>query len=1274
MNQMTSSSVSPNSNASIWSPGFQGLLWTNWLTAINDNIFRWFVIGVGKDFWEPEHHALLLGMGSAFFVLPYILFASIAGWLADRFSKRNIIVACKFAEIAIMSLGVLAVMYQNLYCLLAAVFFMGAQSALFAPAKVGTIPELLDEKTISSGNGLFNLTTLSAVIIGMLVGGWLSDYTGIRGQDHIVTTTLILVGIAVVGTLFSFLIKSLPAANKHAVFPYTIVGETIRDLFTLFRAGPLFRVALGIAFFWSIAALAQLNIDAFTEESGGFLESHRNPLLVSLMLGVGLGSVIAGVVSGGRIELGLVPWGAIGMGIFAVLLWLAPGEFSFVAGGWLDLKKVYSCALLAGLGMSAGFFDVPLASYLQHRSPIESRGKILAANNCMLFTGALIMFGLFTLGRTGVHEGSFDNLPPALSGAHLSADQLERAEKLNLEFEKDFDQSTPSQRPEIASYISDIESAKVRNATAARLLWTDIEKRKETDESKAVSEYKSELPDEAFAIRNVAVQSSKVPLLTARQIFLFIGILAIPVVGYATWRLPQKMARIFFWWLLNLFYRTKVRGLENVPEKGGAVLVFNHCSWLDGVTILTLNPRLARTIAWGGNFKNPLLKWWADFCGVILMSAGPKSIRRGLEEASQALQDGQLVALFPEGGITQSGQIRSFKPGVMKIIENADVPVIPCFIDEMYGSIFSYQSGKTLNRFPNSLRRPLSMHFGKPIEKPESAFQIWQAMQRLSADSVEHRVGKFRSPTKRLVKSLKRRKFQQKIGDSTGQTEKGGSLLTKALVLRRLCKKHVLASDEQNIGVLIPPSNGGVIVNLALALDKRVAINLNYSLSEELIGNCIEQAGIKNVLTSRKVMDKLNYDLNTNVIYLEDFKEKVTVVDKAISAFQSYVMPAFMLISWLGLNKIKPHDLMTVIFTSGSTGNPKGVMLSHQNIASNMRAIDQAAGFSYNDTMVGILPFFHSFGYTATLWAATACDIKGAYHFSPLDAKQVGKLVHKYGCTIMVATPTFLRSYMKRCSQEEFKTIDVVVAGAERLPPELCESFNEKFGVLPVEGYGATELSPITSVNIPPSRQFGGNFQTDHKQGTVGRTVANVACKVTDLDTGEELGCDESGMLWITGPNVMLGYLGREDSTAEVIVDGWYKTGDVAQVDKDGFIKITGRMSRFSKIGGEMVPHIKIEEILTKMCDATPGEDDDQPNIAVTAIPDPKKGERLIVLYTKICTTVDELRQGLSDEGLPNIFIPSADSFQQVDQLPLLGSGKLDLKGLKQMALELNQS
>jgi acyl-[acyl-carrier-protein]-phospholipid O-acyltransferase/long-chain-fatty-acid--[acyl-carrier-protein] ligase len=341
-------------------------------------------------------------------------------------------------------------------------------------------------------------------------------------------------------------------------------------------------------------------------------------------------------------------------------------------------------------------------------------------------------------------------------------------------------------------------------------------------------------------------------------------------------------------------------------------------------------------------------------------------------------------------------------------------------------------------------------------------------------------------------------------------------------------------------------------------------------------------------------------------------------------------------------------------------------MLTHQNIASNVVGIEQVASLTDQDIFAGVLPFFHSFGYTVSLWSAMSLNTAGVYHISPLDARQVGKLVETYRATLLLATPTFLRGYLKRCTPEEFQSLDLVVDGAEKMPIELADAFEKRFGKRPTEGYGATELSPLVSVNVPDSRRRD-QFQIDSKEGTVGRPIPNVAAKITDLDTGEVLGVNQPGMLWITGPNVMKGYLNEPEKTAEVVVDGWYKTGDVGLIDQDGFIKLTGRMSRFSKIGGEMVPHVAIEDELMRL----EGGQDEQQSLAVTAVPDSRKGERLLVLYTQLSRTVEELRAGLSTAGFPNLFIPSADSFIRVESIPVLGTGKIDLKGLKDLALQL---
>jgi acyl-[acyl-carrier-protein]-phospholipid O-acyltransferase/long-chain-fatty-acid--[acyl-carrier-protein] ligase len=516
-----------------------------------------------------------------------------------------------------------------------------------------------------------------------------------------------------------------------------------------------------------------------------------------------------------------------------------------------------------------------------------------------------------------------------------------------------------------------------------------------------------------------------------------------------------------------------------------------------------------------------------------------------------------------------------------------------------------------------------------------------------------------------MLRSCARNRFRRKAVDSTGGSLTGGQTLMKAMVLRRLLERHVLTPDENRVGVLLPPSTGGLVVNAALALMGRVAVNLNYSASEETINACIEAAGIRHVLTSGKVLDKLGMKLAGEMVLLESFKDKVTLGDKLAGVIGGYLTPVAMLESRLGLAAIGMQDVVTIIFTSGSTGRPKGVVLTHENIVSNIRAFESAVHLDRDDVLLGILPFFHAFGYTVTLWAPLILDVAGAYHFNPLDARQVGKLCQENKATILLSTPTFLRSYIKRIEPAEFATLDVVVVGAEKMPIPLAEAFEKRFGVRPVEGYGATELAPVAAVNIPPTRSR--TVEVDLREGSIGKPLPGVRARVVDPETLVELPIETEGMLEVTGPNLMQGYLDDPDKTAEVVKDGWYITGDMARIDPEGFIYITGRQSRFSKIGGEMVPHLRVEEEIQEYLAA---EDEERQLAVVTGVPDEKKGERLVVLHLPIDKTPDQIVTALRAKGLPNLWIPGTDCFLEVPELPLLGSGKLDLKGLAKVAFE----
>jgi acyl-[acyl-carrier-protein]-phospholipid O-acyltransferase/long-chain-fatty-acid--[acyl-carrier-protein] ligase len=374
------------------------------------------------------------------------------------------------------------------------------------------------------------------------------------------------------------------------------------------------------------------------------------------------------------------------------------------------------------------------------------------------------------------------------------------------------------------------------------------------------------------------------------------------------------------------------------------------------------------------------------------------------------------------------------------------------------------------------------------------------------------------------------------------------------------------------------------------------------------------------------------------------------------------LLPRVVLERWvLGLGKHQPDDLLTVVFSSGSTGDPKGVMLTHRNVAANTESVIQAIDPRPKDRLLGILPFFHSFGYTVTFWVPLQVGASVVYHADPRQSRDIGELCRKHACTIFLATPTFLRLCLRRCEPGDFATLRFLWCGAEKLPPSLAQEFQEKLQVLPMEGYGCTELSPVAVVNVP-DQDLDGFRQIGNKPGTIGQPLPGVAARVVDPETFAPLPPGQEGLLLIYGANVMAGYLGREQATREVIRDGWYVTGDIAKMDEDGFLTLTDRLSRFSKIGGEMVPHQKVEDEVHAILNTT------ERVCVVTAVPDEGKGERLVVLHVGI--EVTQVWQQLSGKGLPNLWLPRERDFYHVPELPILGTGKVDLKRCKEIALE----
>ncbi|MBT3194586.1 MAG: MFS transporter [Verrucomicrobia bacterium] len=1112
---------------------------TQFLGALNDNVFKFLIVFFLVNKLGHDRDATL-ALATLLFVVPFLLFSHAAGVLADRFSKRHIVVAAKGAELAVMLGGFLALVLAGpallpllLYGLL---FIMCSQSAFFGPSKYGIIPELVLEERLSRANSLLVSFSYLAIIIGTFLPSFFLDALL---KDRYSALAGLCVVVSALGLLSSRRIEITEAVGAKKRFTPWFVVDIFKTLLGLRRDRHLLLAVLGAAYFLFLAAFIQQALFSYGVVSLGLSVERSGYFFPVAALGIGVGALLAGRLSGRNIELGVVPIGAVGLAVCCSCLSLIPAT-------------VASLILVVFLiGLSSGLFIVPLNAFIQQRAPRECRGEILASCNFLSFLGAALSAGIFiTLTRV----------------LHFSPGTC----------------------------------------------------------------------------------------------FLVVGVLTALLAGLALWLLPDFMIRFCVVMITRIFYRIRAGGLDHVPLSGGALLVSNHVTWVDALLISATLQRRVRFMMAREIYETRWIKPLFRLMGVIPVAStdAPRQVVESLRRARHAIEEGYLVCIFAEGALTRNGNMRAFRGGFERIVKGTEFPIIPVHIGGAWGSTFSYYHGKLLSAFPRTIPYPVSVLYGAAMPSTSSPAQVRVAVCELSCDAFDLRRNRMRTLNARFVRRARRYWFRRAISDTSGKQLSFGKTLVGALALGSVLRREEQAEAEM-VGIVMPSSVGGALANLAVTLMGRVPVNLNFTASTDAIASAMQQCGIQTVITSRQFLEKLPaFEPPERCLFLEDLMPRITAGVRIGALVRALCFTPRML---AGGRRIAPDDVATIIFSSGSTGDPKGVMLSHHNLLSNVEAIQLVFRFEPQDRFCAVLPFFHSFGLTATLWAPLICGFSAHYHPNPMEGAVIGKMVREHRLTTMVATPTFLLSYIRRAAEGDFESLRAVCTGAEKLKPRVADAFERKFGIRPVEGYGATELSPVGTMSVSDI-ELGGVPQVGAKSGSVGHPVPGVAVRIVDPDSFEVLGDNAKGLLQVKGPNVMLGYLGQPEKTAEVLRDGWYCTGDIARSDADGFVFLLDRLSRYSKIGGEMVPHMAVEDVLIEGLEAV------ERCVVVTAAPDERKGEQLVVCYTEAAGAAVDLIAVIKSSSLPNLWRPKRDNFVLIDEIPTLGTGKVDLKAIKDIA------
>ncbi|HQW28542.1 MAG TPA: AMP-binding protein [Verrucomicrobiales bacterium] len=627
-------------------------------------------------------------------------------------------------------------------------------------------------------------------------------------------------------------------------------------------------------------------------------------------------------------------------------------------------------------------------------------------------------------------------------------------------------------------------------------------------------------------------------------------------------------------------------------------------------------------------------------------------------ELHQYLAEGSVVIFVPGVAYTRSGQNLSIPSEILKFLTSAGAPILPLFVDHPEESALGVENRSDVER--------IVLSFGEPLQREAANLANFTEHLLIAGETAYACRPILQSHLAReLLRGLKKHGRSAEIIDGLdGSRLRFDKLLAASIAFSKVVRKE---TQKKRVGIILPPGKGGILANLAVLLAGKVPVNLNFTAGEKAIASCIAQADIDKFITADPFVRKMtsfSWPPNRQLILLDrvlpGMKGKIGLW-LGLSKFLS----AGMIASLLKLPKMGGREEAVLLFTSGSSGDPKGVVLSHRNLLANVNQFGSRIDLRSDDKVLGCLPLFHSFGCTVTMWYPVIEGVSVVTYPSPLEVAKLAELIQEHSVSLILATPTFLRGYLRKATKEQLASVKMVITGAEKLPKKVAENFKELFGKPVLEGYGLTETSPVSNVNLPDAvRPDGarGPVLPNHRSGSVGQFIPGIAVRITDPDTQEPLPLYTAGMIWLRGSNIFEGYLNQPEKTASVMKNGWFMTGDIGRLDEDGFLYIEGRLSRFSKIGGEMVPHETVEDLINKAL----GHAEDERRITIVGVPDEAKGEALILLSSNPDIDLQELRTKLTADGIPALWIPK--KIVDVAEIPILASGKLDIKSCEKLA------